>query len=103
MVAMTEKITRRQQTPQELNSGQVVNDKATCIHAYTVPTPNANVAPMKCTRNMVSTCQPITTQCHNDQSERTIAARKYPRFHVGQAPQTDKFKLLEYQSFRKFS
>jgi len=69
---MTEKMTRRQHTAQELSSGQVVNDSATCIHAYTVPTPNANVAPMKCTRNMVSTCRPIRTHGYSNQSECTI-------------------------------
>jgi len=52
-VAMIQNTIRRQQTSRELSSGLVVNERTTCVHEYTVPTPNASVAPMKCTQNTV--------------------------------------------------
>ena len=71
---MIQHITRTQMTAYELSSGLVANDNATCVHAYAVPTPNANVAPMKCTTNMVSTCPPITVP---DNSGQPITVQSY--------------------------
>jgi len=79
---MMEKISRRTHMMQELSWGHVVYDNTTCVHAYTVPTPNANVAPMKCTRNIVCTCQPIIVQSHNDQSQSSCAPVDQSQYRI---------------------